>query len=72
MDVKQAIGQIVEKAKSDPALLTQFASDPEKALESVLGVDIPDGAADEIIKGVKEKLPGGKVADLVDKVKGLL
>ena len=71
MDIKALVEQMIEKVKGDPKLLEKFQSNPTEAVESVLDVDLPDGAADQVIKGVTEKLGGGKVAGIVDKIKGL-
>ena len=71
MDIKKKIEEIVEKIKSNASLKEDFAKDPEKTIEKLLGVDIPDGAAEKIISGVKAALAGDKLAGLAGKLKGL-
>ena len=71
MDIKAKINEIVEKIKSTPALKSDFAKDPEKTIEKLLGIDIPDGIADKIVDGVKAKLAVDKLGGIADKIKGL-
>ena len=59
-DIKSKIDQMVEKIKTDDTLKEQFKKDPIKAVESVLGVDLPDEAVKKIIAEAKTKLAGGK------------
>ena len=42
MDIKAKIDEIVKKVKSDDAFAEKFKKDPVKAVEGVLGVDLPD------------------------------
>ena len=42
MDIKAKIDEIVAKIKSDKTFSAKFADNPIKAVESVLGVDLPD------------------------------
>ena len=48
MDLKAKIGEITDKIKNDPSLKEEFTKDPERAVEKLLGVDIPDGAVDKV------------------------
>lgn len=43
-----------------------------KALESVLGVDLPDDVVNQVIQGVKAKLTADNVSGAVDALKGFL
>ena len=72
MDLKEQITQAVEKITKDKALQEQFKTDPVKALESVLGIDLPEEAIDQVIQGVKAKLAVEKTSDLVDSLEGFL
>ena len=65
VDVKAMIDKVVDKAKSDPKFMEELKKDPEKTIESVIGVDIPDGVADKVLAAVKS-------ADTLDKVSGVL
>lgn len=58
MDITKIVGDIVNKVKADPGLLAKFASDPEKTIEGLTGINIPDGQLDNVISGVKAKLAG--------------
>ena len=49
MDITKIVTDIVNKAKADPALLANLAKDPEKTIESLTGIDIPDGQLDNVI-----------------------
>ncbi|MCQ2418650.1 MAG: hypothetical protein MJ085_02585 [Clostridia bacterium] len=68
MDIKAKITEIVEKIKGDPKLMENFKKDPEKTIEGVAGVNIPDGMADKIVDGVKAKLAGDKISDGLKKL----
>lgn len=71
MDIKGKIDEITSKIKNDPSLKEEFTKNPEKAIEKVIGVDIPDGVADKVIAGVKAKMTGDAVGGVVDKIKNL-
>ncbi len=71
LDVKEKIEEIVEKVTKDPALKTKFEKEPVKAVEQVLGVDLPDEAVEKIVAGVKGKLTADAVGDVADKLKKL-
>lgn len=64
-DVKAMIDKVVDKAKNDPKFMDELQKDPEKAIESVIGMDIPDGMVDKVLAAVKGK-------DALDKVGGVL
>ena len=71
MDIKAKIEEIVEKVTKDKDLKEQFQKDPVKAVEKVLGVDLPDDAVEKIVAGVKAKLTGDKLAGAADSLKSL-
>ena len=62
----------MDKITRDKGLQEQFRREPVKALESVLGVDLPDDIIDQVVQGVKAKLTADKVSDSVDALKGFL
>jgi len=72
MDIKEKVSEVMEKVTKDKAFREQFQKDPVKAVESVLGVDLPDGIVDKVVDGVKAKLSGDKLAGAVDSLKKLL
>lgn len=71
MDVKEQIKTAVDKITRDKKLQEQFQKEPVKALESVLGVDLPDDIINQVIDGVKAKLTVDKVSGSVDALKDL-
>lgn len=59
------------KVKKDDKFKDEFMKNPEKAIESLAGIDIPDGMADKVIDGVKAKIAGDKLSGAVDSLKKL-
>ena len=56
MDIKKKIDEIAKKIKSDKELQKQFAKEPIKAIEKLIGVDLPDDQVKKIVTGVKAKM----------------
>ncbi|MBE6650635.1 MAG: hypothetical protein E7613_04905 [Ruminococcaceae bacterium] len=56
MDIKAKIDEIVTKVKSDKDIAKKFKENPVKLVEDIAGVDLPDGAIDKIVDGVKAKV----------------
>ncbi len=56
MDIKKEINKIVDKVKKDKDFASKFKKDPIKAVEEVIGIDLPDDKIKEIVKTVKVKL----------------
>lgn len=71
LDIKGKVEEIVEKIKEDPALLAEFQKDPIKAIEKVLGIDLPDEKLQPLVAGVKAKLAAGEIGDVLDGLKKL-
>jgi hypothetical protein len=71
MDIKKKIEEIVDKVKNDKTFAAKFKSDPIKAVESLLGVDLPDEQIKKVIEGVKAKISLDQAGGVLDKVKGL-
>ncbi|MBR2955471.1 MAG: hypothetical protein IKC21_04825 [Ruminococcus sp.] len=73
MDIKEKIEELVSKIKNDKDFGDDFKKDPVKAVESVLGIDLPDEQIEKVIDGVKSKIKlddiGDKIGDLFDKFK---
>ena len=65
VDVKEIVDSIMKKAQSDPDFMNKLKKDPEKAIESVTGIDIPDGMANQVLTAVKGQLT-------VDKISGVM
>ena len=68
MDIKAKIDEVVNKVKSDKNFADKFQKEPVKAVEDVLGVDLPDDMVKNIIDGVKAKV---NVDGIKDKLGGL-
>ena len=62
MDIKEKINEIVEKIKNNVDIKEAFEKNPVKAIEDLLGVDLPDEAIEKIVDGVKAKISLDKVA----------
>ena len=72
MDVKEQITKAVESITKDEKRKEQFRKEPVKALESILGVNLPDEVIEQVVNGVKAKLTQDKIEDSVDALKGFL
>ena len=72
MEIKEKIEEIVEKVKNDKDFGKNFKENPVKALEELLGTDLPD---EQVKAKVNLDELGDKAGDLlggaVDKLKGL-
>ncbi len=63
------VEQVVNKLKADDELMAQFQKEPVKALEKLLGVDLPEEQINSVVTGIKAKL---KLDDLhLDDLAGL-
>ena len=69
MDIKSKIDEIVTKVKSDKDFAAKFSSDPVKAVESVIGIDLPDDQIKGLIQGVKAKISLAQAGGLMDSFK---
>ncbi len=68
MDIKEKIEELVDKVKNDKDFAKQFKESPIKAVEGVIGVDLPDDKLEAIVDGVKAKV---SFDDIKDKIGGL-
>ena len=71
MDIKAEITKIVDKIKNDDDLLEKFKKDPIKAVEDIIGVDLPDDIIEKVVDGVKAKISLDKAGDLLNGLKKL-
>ncbi len=69
MDIKAKIGEIVTKIQSDKDFAAKFQADPCKAIEGVVGMDLPDDQVNAVVDAVKAQIAGG---DLMGKISGIL
>ena len=66
--MQEKIDSIIKKINEDPSFKEKFTNEPIKAVEELLGIDLPEEQINQIIDAVKAKL---KTTDVVDKIKGL-
>jgi len=70
-DIKEQITKVVDKVTKDEKLMSQFQKDPVKAVESVIGVDLPDDVVKKVVDGVKAKISIDKIGGFADSLKKL-
>ncbi|MDD6278357.1 MAG: hypothetical protein ACI4JE_05940 [Ruminococcus sp.] len=68
MDIKAKIEELTDKVKNDKDFSKQFKENPVKAVEGVVGVDLPDDKIKSVVDGIKAKI---SVDDVKDKISGL-
>ena len=72
MDIKAKIEELVNKVKSDKDFAAKFKQDPVKAVEGVIGIDLPDDQINKIVDGVKAKTTAdgisGKIGGIINKL----
>ena len=71
MDIKKKIEELVEKIQSDKELQAQFQKEPVAALESLLGVDLPEDQIQQLIDGIKLKLTADNIGSALGALGGL-
>lgn len=71
MDIKEQISKVVEKVTKDESVKEQFQKDPIKAVEQVLGVNLPDDVVEKVVQGVKGKISVDKISGAMDSIKKL-
>lgn len=62
-DIKAKIDEVVNKVKNDKDFAAKFQKEPIKAVEDVLGVDLPDDQIQSVVDGVKAKVSFDGIAD---------
>lgn len=71
-NLKEKIEKVVEKVKKDKDFAKKFKSDPIKAVESIIGIDLPDEQINKIIQAVKAKVTVDNAGSVLKQVKGFL
>lgn len=71
MDIKAKIDEVVTKVKNDKDFSSKFMSDPVSAIESVIGIDLPNDQINALIDGVKAKITLDKAGDMLGSIKKL-
>ena len=55
VNVKEIVGKLIEIMQDDDKFEAKFDKNPAKAIEEVIGVDLPDDTVNAIVKAVKAK-----------------
>ncbi|MBQ3064834.1 MAG: hypothetical protein IJC98_01215 [Clostridia bacterium] len=71
MDIKEKIEELVKKITSDEQLLASFKKDPIKAVEKLIGIDLPDDQIKSIVDGIKAKIAIDDIDDIGDVIDNL-
>ena len=71
MDIKKKIEELVEKIQSDKELQAQFQKEPVAALESLLGVDLPEDQIQQLVEGIKLTLTADNIGSALGALGGL-
>ena len=69
--LKDKINEIVKKIKEDKDFANNFKKDPVKAVENVIGIDLPDDQINKVVDAVKAKISVDNVKGATEKLKGL-
>ena len=70
-EIKALIKKLADKVQSDDEIKELFRKDPIKAVEKILGVDLPDDVVKKIIDGVKASITIDDAKDLLGSLKKL-
>ena len=70
-EIKDLIKKLAEKVQSDDEIKELFKKEPIKAVEKILGVDLPDDVVKKIIDGVKASITIDDAKDLLGSLKKL-
>ena len=70
-DILEMISKMAEAVTKDDKLRKLFDDEPVKAIEKIIGVDLPDEIVEKIIDGVKAKIGADKVAGALGALKKL-
>ena len=61
----------LKKVKEDKDFAAKFKADPVKAVEGVIGIDLPDEQINKVVDAVKAKITTDNIKDIGSKLKGL-
>ena len=70
-EIKALIKKLADKVQSDDEIKELLKKDPIKAVEKILGVDLPDDVVKKIIDGVKASITIEDAKDLLGSLKKL-
>ena len=71
MEIKEQIEKMAKRVLEDEDLMKQFKKDPIKAVEKVLGVDLPDDLIEKVVAGVKAQITADTAKDVMGALKKL-
>ena len=71
MDIKAKIEEVVARIKEDKDFAAKFSNDPIAAVETIIGVDLPDDQIKPLLEGIKGKVNLDKAGDLLGSIKKL-
>ena len=71
MDIQKMIAEAVKALTENEELLAAFNKNPAKAIEKIIGVDLPDDKVNAIVAGIKAKLGLDDVMDAASELMGL-
>jgi len=54
-NLKEIVGKIIEVIQDDDKFEAKFEANPAKAIEEVIGLDLPDEQVNKIVKAVKAR-----------------
>lgn len=69
-ELKVKVEEIVNKVKNDGDFANKFQENPVKAVEGIVGVNLPEEQINGIVQGVKAKINFDN-NNIVGKIKGL-
>ena len=72
MDIKAKIEEVVARIKEDKDFSAKFSNDPIKAVETVIGVDLPDDQIKLLLEGINAKVSLDKADGLLGSIKKLI
>ncbi len=70
-EIKALIKKLADKIQDDDEIKSLFKKDPVKAVEKILGVDLPDDVVNKVIDGVKASITLDDAKDLLGSLKKL-
>ena len=71
MDIKAKVEELAAKIMSDKELQAKFQKDPIGAVESLLGIDLPNDQVEKIVELLKAKIGAEKLGDALGALGGL-
>ena len=66
MDIKEKAQELIEKIKNDKNFAADFRKNPVKAVERVLGVDLPEDQIHSLVSMVKAKVDLDAIGGVLD------